>query len=80
MYIPICRHYELNHDFLANYSKRFLDNKLDVNVNAGVNMNERGYTRMTGQTDDLSFYSGFWDLSNGSTKQHCRKVRINAVW
>ena len=23
---------------------------------------------MTGQTDDLSFYSGFWDLSNGSTK------------
>ena len=58
----------MNHDFLANYSKRFLDNKLDVNVNAGVNMNERGYTRMTGQTDDLSFYSGFWDLSNGSTK------------
>ncbi len=50
-----------------------------MNVNAGVNMNERGYTRMTGQNfDDLSFYSDFWDLSNGSTKQHCRKVRINA--
>ena len=68
VYTRYGRHYELNHDFLANYSKRFLDNKLDVNVNAGVNMNERGYTRMTGQTDDLSFYSGFWDLSNGSTK------------
>lgn len=31
-------------------------------------MNERANTRMTAQTDDLSFYTGFWDLSNGSTK------------
>ena len=36
VYTRYGRHYELNHDFLANYSKRFLDNKLDVNVNAGV--------------------------------------------
>ncbi len=62
------RRYELNHDFLANYTKRFLDNKLDVNVNVGVNMNERGSTSMTGETDDLTFYTGFWDLNNGAVK------------
>ncbi|MBS1320756.1 MAG: SusC/RagA family TonB-linked outer membrane protein [Parabacteroides sp.] len=68
VYAAYGRRYEFNHDFLANYAKRFLDNRLDVNVNAGVNMNERSATSMTGQTDDLTFYSGFWDLSNCATK------------
>ena len=62
------RKYELNHDFLANFADKYLDDKLDVNVNVGVNMNERNSTVMTGQTDDLTFYTGFWDLSNGATK------------
>ena len=62
------RRYELNHDFMANYTKKFLDDKLDLNVNAGVNMNERYRTGMTGQTDDLTFHSDFWILSNGATK------------
>ncbi|MCD8094054.1 MAG: SusC/RagA family TonB-linked outer membrane protein [Bacteroides sp.] len=68
VYASYGRRYELNHDFLANYAKKFLNGKLDVNVNAGVNMNERGSTSMTGQTDDLTFFTGFWDLSNGATK------------
>jgi len=68
VYARYGRHHELNHDFLANYNKKFLDDRLDVGVNAGVNMNERYFTRMTGQTDDLTFFSGFWDLSNGATK------------
>ncbi len=68
VYAAYGRRYELNHDFLANYAKKFLNGKLDVNVNAGVNMNERGSTSMTGQTDDLTFFTGFWDLSNGATK------------
>lgn len=68
VYAAYGRRYELNHDFLANYVNKFLDNKLDVSVNAGVNMNERGLTSITGQTDDLTFYTGFWDLSNGATK------------
>lgn len=59
------RSHEINHDFLANYSKKF--NQFDLNVNAGVNMNERFYTYMTGQTDGLTFETGFWDLSNGSS-------------
>jgi TonB-linked SusC/RagA family outer membrane protein len=62
------RKYELNHDFLANFADKYLDDKLDVNVNVGVNMNERNSTVMSGQTDDLTFYTGFWDLSNGATK------------
>lgn len=62
------RSHELNQDFLANYAKKFLDNKLDININAGMNMNERYLTRITGQTDDLTFPSGFWDLSNGAAK------------
>jgi len=68
VYASYGRRYELNHDFLANYVNKFLNDRLDVSVNAGVNMNERGVTNMTGQTDDLTFHTGFWDLSNGATK------------
>jgi len=62
------RKYEVNHDFLANFADKYLDGKLDVNVNVGLNINERGRNYMEGQTDDLTFYSGFWQLSNGATK------------
>ena len=60
------RNYELNHDFLANFADKYLGNKLDVNVNVGLNMNERYFTRVTTQADDLVIENGFWDLSNGS--------------
>jgi hypothetical protein len=60
------RSYELNHDFLANYDKSF--NDFSVIANAGLNINERYYTYMQGQTDVLSFYTDFWDLSNGATR------------
>ena len=62
------RKYELNHDFIANYADKFLNDKLDVNVNVGLNINERANNYMDGQTDELTFYSGFWQLSNGATK------------
>ncbi|MDD4533991.1 MAG: SusC/RagA family TonB-linked outer membrane protein [Prevotella sp.] len=68
VYSRYLRKYELNHDFLANWTDKFLDEKLDINLNVGLNVNERSQTYMDGQTDDLTFYSGFWDLSNGSTK------------
>ncbi len=61
------RKYEKNHDFLANWADKYLDGMLDVNVTAGVNMNERYQTLTSGQTDKLTFNTGFWDLSNGST-------------
>ncbi len=62
------RKYELNHDFLANFKEKFIDGRLDVNLMAGVNMNERYETRTRNQTDGLTFGTGFWDLSNGATK------------
>lgn len=62
------RKYELNHDFLANWQDKYLDGRLDVNVMAGVNMSERYSTYSQNQTDGLTFYTGFWDLSNGATK------------
>ena len=68
VYSRYYRKYELNHDFLANWADKYLDGKLDVNVTAGVNMNERYNTLMTGETDGLTFDTGFWDLSNGATK------------
>ena len=61
------RKYEKNHDFLANWADKYLDGMLDVNVTAGVNMNERYQTLSSGQTDGLTFNTGFWDLSNGAT-------------
>ena len=66
VYARYGRSYELNHDFMANYTKKFLDNKLDLNVNAGVNINERNSTYMYGQSDVLTFETGYWDLSNGA--------------
>ena len=68
VYTNYGRKYEINHDFLANFNKKFADDKLDVNVVAGVNINERASTAMAGETDYLTFNTGFWDLSNGATK------------
>ena len=68
VYSRYYRKYELNHDFMANWADKYLDGKLDVNATAGVNMNERSNTYMTGETDGLTFNTGFWDLSNGATK------------
>lgn len=62
------RQYEINHDFLANYHDKFVNDRLDVNVIAGANINERYWTYDINQTDNLTFFSGFWNLSNGSTK------------
>ena len=62
------RKYEINHDFLANWQDKYLDDKLDVNLMAGVNMSERYVTYSRNQTDGLTFGTGFWDLSNGATK------------
>ena len=63
------RGYEFNHDFLANYNNNFVDGKLSLNAILGLNINERYGTEMVGQTKGLSIYSGFWNLSNGNTKQ-----------
>ena len=68
VYSRYLRKYELNHDFLANWTDKYLDGRLDINANVGVNMSERYTTYQTGRTDDLTFDTGFWDLSNGATK------------
>ena len=74
------RKHELNHDFLANWSDKYLDGRLDLNINAGVNMNERYYSYVDSQTSNLTFHTGFWDLSNGATKdmleEHQQKRRL----
>lgn len=62
------RSYETNHDVLANYNNDFLSGKLNVNAIAGLNVNERYGTAIEGETDGLTINSGFWNLSNGSTK------------
>ncbi len=68
VYSAYGRRYELNHDFLADYTRNFLDEKLSLAAIAGVNLNERYATSMVGQTDGLTFETGFWDLSNGATR------------
>ena len=68
VYAAYGRRYELNHDFLADYTRNFLDEKLSLAAIVGVNLNERYATSMVGETDGLTFETGFWDLSNGATK------------
>ncbi|MDO5442807.1 MAG: SusC/RagA family TonB-linked outer membrane protein [Bacteroidia bacterium] len=68
VYTQYRRAYEFNNDFLANYNNKFIDDKLDINITAGVNINERANTSMGGETDVLTFYTGFWQLSNGANR------------
>ncbi len=68
VYATYARRHEINHDFLADYTRNFVNDKLSLAVIAGVNMNERYHTAMGGQTDGLTFETGFWDLSNGATR------------
>ena len=68
VYSYYSRSNELNNDFLANYSKLFCDERLDLNATVGLTLNERGYTYMYGETDDLAINTGFWQLSNGATR------------
>ena len=67
VYAAYGRRHELNHDFMANYANKFLDNKLNISVTAGLNINERKSTSLAVEADDLTFDTGYWDLSNGST-------------
>ena len=67
VYARYSRGWELNHDFLANYVNKFVDDKLDLGATIGVNINERGNTLMYGQADNLGIETGFWDLSNGAS-------------
>jgi TonB-linked SusC/RagA family outer membrane protein len=68
VYAEYYRSYETNHDFLANYNKSFFGEKFNINAIAGLNINERYGTQLVGQTDGLTIYSGFWNLSNGAAK------------
>ena len=68
IYADYYRGYETNHDFLANWNKDLLGGKFNVNAVAGLNVNERYGTELIGQTDGLTIYSGFWNLSNGASK------------
>lgn len=68
VYARYYRNYETNHDFLANFNKDYFGGKFNINAIAGLNVNERFATQLVGETDGLTIYSGFWNLSNGSTK------------
>lgn len=60
---------EINHDILATWAKKFLDERLDISVTAGVNVNERSSAKLSTLVSDLTIENGYWNLSNGATKQ-----------
>lgn len=68
IYAEYYRRYETSHDFLANFNKDFVGDKLNVNAIVGLNINERYATQLVGQTDGLTIHTGFYNLSNGGTK------------
>jgi TonB-linked SusC/RagA family outer membrane protein len=59
------RRYELSHEFLATYDKKFDD--FSITAIAGSSVNERASTSIYTEVTGLSFDTGFWDLSNGSS-------------
>ncbi|MBO4371688.1 MAG: SusC/RagA family TonB-linked outer membrane protein, partial [Bacteroidales bacterium] len=60
---------EINHDFLASWNDKYLDDKLDVSAMVGFNINQRNASSMGSKVNDLSIATGFWQLSNGATKE-----------
>lgn len=62
------RTFEFNHDVLVNWKDLYFDNAFDVNATLGWNANQRGSTSMSASVDGLTFDTGFWDLSNTSSK------------
>ncbi len=68
IYAEYYRRYETSHDFLANFNKDFVGDKLNVNAIVGLNINERYATQLVGRTDGLTIHTGFYNLSNGGTK------------
>lgn len=62
------RGYETNHDVLLNFSKKFVNDRLDVSAIAGVNVNERSSSNIGSTASNLAIASGFWTLSNGAEK------------
>ena len=59
------RRYELNNDFLANYTRVFGD--FDLNATVGVNVCERFSTTLGASVTDLTIEQGWWDLANGAS-------------
>lgn len=59
------RRYELNQDFLANYMRKIGD--FDIDITAGLNVNERYVTRLTTSGTKLTIASGWWDLANAAS-------------
>ncbi len=57
--------YEINHDAFLNYTKA-ISEKFQTNAIAGININERGYTRVGGSLSALDV-PGYYNLSNGTS-------------
>lgn len=70
------RYHEINHDFLANWKDKYFNDKFDVNVTVGANINERGNTSMGADVTGLTFDTGFWDLSNTSSKPNASESQL----
>ena len=73
VYARYRRLYELNHDIMATYQNKW--GQFDLNVVLGVNINERASTSLSAQTSDLTFETGFWDLSNGANKDDITELQ-----
>lgn len=73
VYARYRRLYELNHDILGTYQNRW--GAFDLNVVLGVNINERASTSLSASTSDLTFETGFWDLSNGANKDDITELQ-----
>lgn len=56
--------YEINHDAFLNYAKDFSE-KFSFNALLGININERGYERVSGDLTALDV-PGYYNLSNGT--------------
>lgn len=87
VYANYARRYELNHDISAAYNHNFelnSSNAIDVNAMVGINMNERSATSMSSESDELTFETGFWQLSNGSSwttmSESQSKRRLVGLW
>jgi TonB-linked SusC/RagA family outer membrane protein len=73
VYARYRRLYEMNHDIMGTYTNKW--GAFDLNVILGVNISERASTSLEATTSNLTFETGFWDLSNGATKDKITELQ-----
>lgn len=71
VYAQYHREYEINHDIIASYNKKF--GAIDMSAVVGSNINEHFFTELEAEGSDLTIESGWWHMANAGTQKPAKE-------